>query len=180
MNIRWLFLLLAACGGDLDYDGAIEDDCDPRDPLIYPGAPDAPGDGIDADCDGEDADYPFFGEWVLLDFEATAYSEEAIAPGTSTGQMTIARDLTVTSEMAASLSEELLGLAVTLDLILDGTASPIPGTRDVNLYLKGEALGEKIRVDMRCALDEQDDLVCAGGLKALETNLDASAWYGAP
>jgi hypothetical protein len=179
MDIRWLCLLLAACGGDLDYDGAIEDDCDPRDPLIYPGAPDAPGDGIDADCDGRDADYPFFGEWELLDFEATVYSEEAINPGSSTGSMTIARDLTVTAELVASLSESLLGLAITLDLALDGTASPIPGTRDVNLYLKGEALGEKIRVDLRCAPDDENDLACAGGLKALDTNLDASAWYGA-
>ena len=35
---------LSPCGGD----------CDDQDPAVRPGLPDAPGDGLDADCDGQD------------------------------------------------------------------------------------------------------------------------------
>ena len=48
----------AGCpGGDPDFDGDGADDiddCDPEDPLVYPGAPDGFGDGVDSDCDGFD------------------------------------------------------------------------------------------------------------------------------
>lgn len=47
------FLLLSACGPDPDGDGYRNDaDCDPRDPAVYPGAPEV-CDGLDNDCDGE-------------------------------------------------------------------------------------------------------------------------------
>ena len=44
---------------DFDRDGYARalggGDCDDREPSIHPGAPDIPGDGVDSDCDGEDA-----------------------------------------------------------------------------------------------------------------------------
>jgi len=47
---------------DLDRDGSSAllggGDCDDRDPARHPGAVDAPGDGIDQDCDGADAPSP--------------------------------------------------------------------------------------------------------------------------
>lgn len=41
---------------DADGDGYCRevDDCAPWNPRVYPGAPDRPGDGVDADCDGVD------------------------------------------------------------------------------------------------------------------------------
>lgn len=48
------------CAGETLPDGWLdaqtEEDCDDTDPVSFPGAPDLAGDGIDQDCDGEDAE----------------------------------------------------------------------------------------------------------------------------
>jgi hypothetical protein len=59
-----LLIMLSACRGkrpDVDGDGQIDaayggSDCDDLDASVFPGAPDAPCDGVDQDCDGVDAD----------------------------------------------------------------------------------------------------------------------------
>ena len=52
-------------------------DCDDSNPLVFPGAPDAPYDGLDADCLGEDAD----GDGVLDDFDQDGDGEAASPEG---------------------------------------------------------------------------------------------------
>ena len=55
-----ILLLLAGCVSasslqDFDGDGSLDqDDCEPSDPNIYPGAEDPYGDDTDQDCDGSD------------------------------------------------------------------------------------------------------------------------------
>ena len=57
-----LLLMTFACFGpsDLDGDGwlPVEGDCDDSDPAVFPGALDLPDDGVDQDCDGQDATVP--------------------------------------------------------------------------------------------------------------------------
>jgi len=87
-------LLLAGCASssaglyDFDEDGfQDQDDCDPADPSVYPGAPDPYGDGIDQDCDtldGVDHDgdgYPAPGEGVPPDLEDCNDADDTIHPG---------------------------------------------------------------------------------------------------
>lgn len=96
-----LVLLSLGCGGggvdvipattpDRDEDGFdADEDCDDRDPDTWPGAPEIPDDGVDQDCDGEDA-LTAFG--FFDDAESTTYT-----PGYLLGnQIEVGNELMVT------------------------------------------------------------------------------------
>jgi arylsulfatase A-like enzyme len=76
-HAAWVGPILALGRRALDFDGdgfarALGGgDCDDRDPDVHPGALDLPGDGIDADCDGQDATDPLPPPATMVDLPAT-------------------------------------------------------------------------------------------------------------
>jgi hypothetical protein len=131
-------LLLAGCTGnsaalyDFDEDGfQDQDDCDPADPSIYPGAPDPYGDDIDQDCDtldGVDHDgdgYPAPGEGVPSELEDCNDADATIHPGAddpidSTDQDCdgFSRPLEVTLTPLEPRTGDNLELRVTTDAVI--------------------------------------------------------------
>jgi hypothetical protein len=185
---RWLScvglvpLSLAGCGpGDFDYDGfADADDCDPENPLVYPGAPDDPADGVDSDCDGIDPDPPFVGEWRVVAFSAMYSTFDAFAPGSTEGTLTIEADGATVLDATGDLDESLVGFSLPVVLTFGGTASPAGGRGGVTLYLAGEVDAsfqvESSELELGCSvLDEVMD--CAGTVKALDASLLTTATF---
>lgn len=134
--MRMLLLVgLAACAPaddpallDEDHDGvAAADDCDDADPFVYPGAPDAPGDGLDADCDGTDPAHAFVGAWRVVDLEADYGGYAIFVPGTADGVLEVGDDFITTLEVTVDLDPALAGQQIPLPLAMEGDASPVPG-----------------------------------------------------
>jgi hypothetical protein len=171
----WLFALLA-CGADRDLDGFPKSqDCDDDDPLVYPGAPDAPEDGVDGDCDGDDPPYAFLGTWTLSDIDASYFGLAALEPG-SFGTLTIEDDLTATLDVDVFLAEDLIGFSLQAPIELTGEVSAVPGRDRFDALLDGELFDEEVYADLYCVVVD-GGVVCAGGLKALDINFDVEAWF---
>lgn len=159
--------LLLAC--DADHDGAIRGDCDPKDPLIYPGAPDLPRDGVDADCDGEDPNYAFVGTWTLTRLYAEVFSIEALYPD-GTGTLTVGDDLQASLNISATIKGELVGFDLPVIFEMTGAASAVPNSQASTIYTRGQLLGEKVNGDLECDVVAPGEMQCSGALKALDTN----------
>lgn len=175
-----MILLLLACG-DRDYDGFVGgDDCAPDDPLVYPGAPDVPGDGIDSDCDGEDAPYRFVGDWDLVDLAAEFAGIQAVEPGQAFGSIVVHDASSMEARLTVPVSPDLV--ALTLPLNVQGDVSPLPLANDFHVSIRDVLLDEQINIEWDCSvdpgLDEDDDVLgCAGALLVLGVNLDSSATF---
>ncbi len=198
---RTLLFLLAACSGgsdepgtrvgttlpddgsDSDYDGFIDvEDCAPDDASIYPGAPDAPEDGVDSDCDGKDPTYAWRGDWQVADVQAIYSTYPILVPGGASGDLSIAEDGDVELEAEALLDPSLTGVPfdVFAGLEFDGHAAPQARTDQLMLYIDGDVLipglQEVSYADLLCTVDG-DAMHCQGTLKALEITLDTEAWF---
>lgn len=167
---------LVACGGDADYDGFTDDDCDDEDALVYPGAPDAPGDGIDADCDGTDPDYPFLGIWNIDTFVADYSGLFLFIPDTEEGNIGIGGDFAATLNISATLDPAVAGQALPLSLAFAGQASPFGSGSEFSLDVEGFQFDEQMNVQLECAMsDDAQSADCGGSVKALNANLNLQA-----
>jgi Putative metal-binding motif len=176
-----VWMLLAGCGAaDADFDGfAGAEDCDDSDPFVYPGAPEDPGDGIDADCTGDDPPLAIVGEWDITYFEAGYSSFVLFQPGTAVGTLTVLDDLETLVDVTATLDPSLTGgIPFDLAFVLSGASSPVPGPDTFALYAEAELYDESVHVDWDCSVVEGGaKLTCAGELKALEIGMDAAAEF---
>ena len=169
---------------DSDFDGVPDgSDCAPNDPSIYPGAYDAPGDGIDADCDRVDPPHAWRGTWEVVDVQAIYSTYAILLPGGSTSQLSIADDGEAIFEASALLDPALTGLSLDVfaDIAHTGTAAPLARPDQLMLYLEGEVaipgLLETSYADLLCT-QEADTLDCAGTLKALDITLETYVTLG--
>lgn len=111
---------LTACDPGLGW-SATGDDCDDADDTIFPGADDACGDGIDADCDAVDPTCGYSGVSSVADASARIYSDEA---ATDLGRIVRVGDITGDGQddvvAAAFLADSKLGGAFVLPGPLTG------------------------------------------------------------
>lgn len=177
----WLFIL-AACGGvdDADHDGfPPPEDCDDANSFVYPGAPDDPGDGLDADCADGDPTWSFLGDWTLVEMTASYAGIYLFEEGSTGGGLQVAEDGSLTMEVSGTLDPDVVGAAYPVTVNLTGTWSPIPGPNRFTLYAEGLNYDEQMHAALDCA-EVEETLVCGGELKALNGSLDTEVTYVRP
>lgn len=157
---------------DADHDGFVAaDDCDEDDALVYPGAPDAPADGVDADCDGVDPAHAFVGDWQLVQVSATWSGLQAFDPGTESGLLVIEEGMAASLNMSVGLDPDLVGGELQIEILMEGEASAVPGEGASWVWLEGDLYGEQAQAEWECAAGEEA-MHCEGLIKALEVNFD--------
>jgi len=164
---------------DDDYDGFYSDvDCDDKDPYVHPGAAEAAGDGIDADCDGVDGTYPYVGDYNLTYLMAGFSGFPILAEGTESGTLTIDDNLYASMALSTELDEEAVGFSIPVDLELGGDIVPHADPNAFMLEATGIWRDEEVFVNWDCAF-EGSELSCFGALKLLGYGFENEADFEA-
>lgn len=178
----WIAAALAACASekDADQDGVpASKDCADHDPWVYPGAPDAPGDGLDADCDGQDAPLTYLGTWSLRLLSAGYSGVEVLQSETAEGTLALGESGEATVDFGVTLDPAVVGDALPVRLVMSGSHEPLPGPAHFSLWAEGDNYGEQMHLDWDCAV-EAGELSCAGEFKGFDSSLDAAALLDDP
>lgn len=183
--MRWVFtglgVAVAGCAttdlDDADGDGfGAAVDCDDEAPLVYPGALETKGDGVDSDCDGQDPPYAFLGAWELVDYAASIGGYPIFEDVPYSGEMQIEEGL------RAMMTVEFEAYSLQLPAELEGTASPLPGEDTFNLELSGifapGLQDSPASADLDCDVWDSE-VVCDGALLILGYNVLASFGFDA-
>lgn len=162
---------------DADFDGFVAaDDCDDSDPYVHPGAPEQAGDGVDADCDGDDGAYAYVGTYALTYLYAGFSGFPILTEDTESGTLTVDPSLAAVLSIGTQIDEDVVGFDLPVDLELDGTTVPMPVPGEFTLQATGEWNDEEVYVNWTCET-ASGELACLGELKLLGYGFENEAVF---
>lgn len=180
--------LLVGCVTDEDGDGwAVEEDCNDADASVNPDAEETIGDGIDSNCDGDDPNFDYVGDWDLKSMEFTFTDEYGDVYDLLEYYPDAAGSIKITPGLAATLdtthSYTYDGETYGYSLQLGGTATPLADVASFSMDLTGtwaETGDASDSIDLvgdwECTV-AADELTCSGSVTYESYEIDLSAVF---
>lgn len=181
-------MLLVGCATDNDGDGfAVEDDCNDEDASVNPDAEETIGDGIDSNCDDEDPNFDYVGDWDLKSMEFVFTDEygdtydllEYYSDGAGSIKITPGLAATLDTTHSYTYDGETYGYS----LQLAGTATPLTDVASFSMDLTGTwsetgdpAAGIDLVGDWECTV-AAEEMTCSGSVTYDSYDMDLSAVF---